>query len=239
VEGNEKTIAIVYLHQAEDRENKCMLTSERLILVYRGKPFSFDRKYIRDLYFSQRRLLLPLVTGGIGAPLSLLAIFMNLYNPWPLMFIFFLGMALFYLGLQQHPVLTVKDTVKEHDFFLKEKTTNLKEFLSFARQVIFSGGNMMYLALPLQQWQALASQKTISPEMIKEQNRLLLLNPQQYQRWKQHKNRQPDRWTVLQLDTVRLQKADIRYERNDGSNGLYAYLYGSFSKEDIVRQEYF
>lgn len=216
-----------------------MLTSERLVVVYRGKPFSFDRKHIRNLYFSQRRLLLPLVVGGISAPLSLLAIFMNLYNPWPLMFIFFLGLALFYLGLQQHPVLTVKDTVKEHDFFLKEKTTNLKEFLSFARQVIFSGGNMMYLALPLHQWQALAPQKVISPEVIQGHNRLRLLNPQQYQRWQQSKNRQPDSWIVLQLDTVRLQRADIRYERTGGSNELYAYLYGSFSKDDIVRQEYF
>ncbi len=238
MEGTEKTIAIVYLHRAEDQDNKCMLTSERLIVVYRGRPYSFERQHIRDLYFSWRRLLFPLVAGGISAPLSLLAIFMNLYNPWPLMFIFFLGLALFYLGLQQHPVLTIKDTVKEHDFFLREKTPNLKEFLSFARQVIFSGGNIMSLAVPLEHWQAVEHQAVFSPLDMNEKVRLRLMNTQQLRRWKQQKYRSAG-WVVLHLDTVKLQQADIRYEQSGGGDELYAYLYSSFRKEDIVRKEYF
>lgn len=238
MEGIEKTIAIVYLHQAEDQENKCMLTSERLIVVYRGKPFSFERQHIRDLYFSWRRLLLPLVAGGISAPLSLLAIFMNLYNLWPLMFIFFLGLALFYLGLQQHPVLTIKDTVKEHDFFLREKTPNLKEFLSFARQVIFSGGNIMSLAIPLERWRALENQTAISPSEINGKVRLRLMNTQQLRRWKQQKRHQAG-WAVLHLDTVSMPQTDIRYEKSGGSDELFAYLYSNFRKQDIVRREYF
>lgn len=215
-----------------------MLTSERLIVVYKGKPYSFERQHIRDLYFSWRRLLLPLVAGGISAPLSLLAIFMNLYNLWPLMFIFFLGLALFYLGLQQHPVLTIKDTVKEHDFFLREKTPNLREFLSFARQVIFSGGNIMSLAVPLARWQAVAHQAVVKPSDIHGKARLRLMNTQQFRRWQQQKHRSAG-WVVLHLDTVKLRQADIRYEQSGDGDALYAYLYSGFSKEDIVRKEYF
>lgn len=229
----EQTIAIVYLHQAEDQDNKCMLTSERLMVVYKGKMHSFDRSHIKDLYFSRRRLLLPLVIGGISAPLSLLAIFMNLYSLWPLMFVFFLGLALFYLGLQMHPALTIQDTVKEHDFFLQEKSANLKEFLSFARQLIFRGESQMYLVLPLEEWQAMEQKPTIRPRELQEKGFLRLLNPKQLERWKQQKHRQLSAWVILHIDPLKV-KSDIRYERVEGTDELFANLYGTLSREEVL-----
>lgn len=233
----EETIAIVYLHLAEDQDNKCMLTSERLMVVYKGKLDSYDRTHIRDLYFNKRRLLLPLVSGGIAAPLSLLAIFLNLYNPWPLMFVFFLGLALFYLGLQQHPVLTIKDTVKEHDYFLQEVTPNLKAFLSFARQVIFRGESLLFLALPLDQWQEIQGAEVIQPFELKQQGFIRLMNQQQLKRWKLQKKEAPGGWAVLHIDPTRVQ-ADIRYEAAPGTRELFAHLYGSLRKENVLRQEF-
>ena len=232
----EQTIAIVYLQHAEDKDNKCMLTSERLMVVYKGKFHSFDRAHLKDLYFSRRRLLLPLIAGGVSAPLSLLAIFMNLYNPWPLMFVFFLGLALFYLGLQQHPVLTVKDTVKEHDFFLEELTANLKAFLSFARQAVFHGESLLYLVLPLEEWQKMKREAVIDPPQLKEQGFLRLLNPSQLQRWKAQKHRPSSGWIVLHVDPLKVQ-ADIRFEKSDGNDELIANLYGKLSREAILHHE--
>lgn len=233
---HEQTIAIVYLHRAEDQDNKCMLTSERLIVVYRGKVNSFERQHIKKIFFNQRRLLLPLIIGGIAAPLSLLAIFMNLYNLWPLMFVFFLGLALFYLGLQLHPVLTIQDTVKEHDFFLQEKSANLQEFLTFARQLIFRGESQMYLVLPLEEWQTLKRETVIRPNALQEHGFLRLLNRQQLVRWKQQRHRQLSAWVILHIDPLKV-SADIRYERAEGTDELFAHLYGTLSWEEILHYE--
>lgn len=234
----EETIAIAYLQQAEDKENKCMLTSERLMVVYRGNLNSFDRHHIKALGFHTRRLLLPLVSGGIMAPLSLLAIFLNLYNPWPLMFILFLGMALFYLGWQQHPVLTVTDTVKEHDFFLKEISPNLKAFVSFASQLIFQGSSLIFYPILLEEWEAVKNQEEFRPQMLEEKAFLRLMNPQQLARWQRQKRDEVTAYAILHIDPLKV-KANIRYESMErGSSELYAHLYGSINREAIVKTEF-
>ncbi|WPP47943.1 DUF952 domain-containing protein [Catalinimonas niigatensis] len=234
----EETIAIAYLQQAEDKENKCTLTSERLMVVYRGNINSFDRHHIKALDFNKRRLLLPLVSGGIMAPLSLLTIFLNLYNPWPLMFILFLGMALFYLGWQQHPVLTVTDSVKEHDFFLKEISPNLSAFVSFARQLIFQGSSLMFYPLPLEEWEAIENQEECRPQELEEKAFLRLMNPQQLARWRQQKRDEVAAYVILHIDPLKV-KANILYETTErGSQELYAHLYGSINREAIVKTEF-
>lgn len=232
----EESIAIAYLQQAEDQENKCMLTSQRLMVVYRGNLSSFERHHIKNLSFNERRLLLPLVIGGIMAPLSLLAIFLNLYNPWPLMFILFLGLALFYLGWQQHPVFTVTDSVKDHDFFLKNISPNLSAFVTFARQLIFQGESLLFYTLPLEEWQAAVGQEEISPEMLREKDFLLLMSRQQLARWRQQK-RSIAAYIILHIDPLKI-KANIRYETTErGSPELYAHIYGGIDREAIVKTE--
>lgn len=233
----EESIAIAYLQQAEDQENKCMLTSQRLMVVYRGKLSSFERHHIRALDFGMRRFLLPLVSGGIMAPFSLLSIFLNLYNPWPLMFTLFLGMALFYLGLQQHPVLTVTDTVKEHDFFLKEVTPNLKAFVTFARQLIFQGSSLMFYPILWEEWQSLQNQEELRPKIIEKKTFLRLLNQQQLARWQRQKHRNTNTYAILHIDPLKV-RATIRYETNGrGSPELYAHVYGGIARDAIVKAD--
>ncbi|MFP4090307.1 MAG: DUF952 domain-containing protein [Cyclobacteriaceae bacterium] len=229
--AKEETIALAYLRRAGDQKNKCMLTSERLMLVYKGHFYSFDRPHIKAIYFSRRRLLLPLVSGGIIAPLSLLAIFLNLYNLLPLLFIFFIGLLLFYLGVQQHPVLTVKDSVKEHDFFLEEITPNLKAFVSFARQVIFSGHSLLYLPIRAEEWEKKADHDEILTYELQQQGYIRLLNEQQIARWdKPVDDNSP--WLILHIDLLRAGDS-IRYE-DEGSGELYAHLYQPLNRRAVV-----
>ncbi|WKN33265.1 DUF952 domain-containing protein [Porifericola rhodea] len=235
----EENIAIAYLHEAEDKENKCILTSQRLVVVYKGKVFSFDKEHIKALSFGQRRIMLPLVSGGIMAPLSLLAIFLNLYNPWPLMFVFFLGSALLYLGWQQHPVLVVRDSVKDHDFFLNDISPNLKAFLSFARQYVFQGGNELYLVLPLQEWEQTEQQDNIATQDLYDKGYVRLLSPAQLARWKKQKHHRQHNFSVLHINPLQV-KAEIRYEPGErGAPELYAHVYGSINREAIIKTELF
>lgn len=234
----EKNIAIAYLQQDEDSENKCVLTSQRLVVIHRGKVSSFERHHIKDLEFGKRRIMLPLVSGGIMAPLSLLAIFLNLYNPWPLMFVFFLGLALLYLGWQQHPVLTVKDSVKEHDFFLQEVTPNLQAFVSFARQVIFRGESFLYYVLPLDEWERIEKKEVAVESLsLKENNFIRLMNKQQLSRWRRQKLVALEAYVILHIDPLKV-SGNIRYETTErGSPELYAHLYGPIDREAIVKTE--
>jgi len=229
----EQTIAIVYLHQADDQDNKCMLTSQRVMVVYRGKLHSFERQHIKSIASTQRRLLLPLITGGIIAPLSLLAIFMNLYNPWPLMLAFFLGSALFYIGLQRHPVLTITDTVKDHDFFLTELTSNLKEFIAFAQQVVFGGGSHLYLPLSVADWARYESEAYIKP--LPNQD-FKLFNRSQIVKWKQQRKLDSS-WVVLQVDLLEV-KSTVRYQAPKGKGELFAFVSDKIEQEAITGKEF-
>ncbi len=233
----EETIAIAYLREAEDRDNKCMLTSERLKVVYRGKLHGFERHHIKELGFNHRRLLLPLVSGGITAPFSLLAIFLNLYNPWPLMFMLFLGMALFYLGWQQHPVLTVTDTVKAHDFFLEEISPNLNAFVSFAQQLIFQGSSLLFYALRLDKWEEVKHQEKLNLDMLTEKNYFRLMNNQQLARWRVQQRGSVGVYVLLHIDPLKI-TASIRYETTErGAPQLYAHVYGGIDQAAVVKAE--
>lgn len=234
----EENIAIAYLQQDEDRDNKCTLTSQRLVVIHRGTVNSFERHHIKSLDFSKRRIMLPLVSGGIMAPLSLIAIFLNLYNPWPLMFVFFLGLALFYLGWQQHPVLTVRDSVKEHDFFLQEVTPNLYAFVSFARQVIFQGSSLMFYPVLLEEWEKVKNKEVFAPEALKKKNFLRLMNSKQLVRWRQQKRNKVAAYAILHIDPLKV-KASIRYETTErGAPELYAHVYGAIEWDAIVNTEF-
>jgi hypothetical protein len=229
----EETIAIAYLYRADDQDNKCMLTTKRLVVVYEGKVFSLEREHIRSVDFEQRRLLLPLVSGGIIAPFSLLAIFLNLYNLWYLMLLFFLGLLLFYLGLQQQPTLSIRDSVKSHDFFLREITPNLRAFVNFSRQLLFGRQSLLYLPLKSTEWQVLKHRDKIAPASLEREGSFRLLNQEQLEQWKRREKGGTAAWVILHIQPLEA-ATEFYYRQSEDSPELYAYAQQAISARAII-----
>lgn len=128
--------AFCYLYKVNDEKNKSLLTDHNLIIIHKGKSKNFKLADIKDLGFHSRKIMLPLLSGGIFAPLSIIAIFKSLYDPWWLLFILFISLFLFYYGWLGQKVLTVTENVHHQDFALPLISPNIKAFAGFVNKTL-------------------------------------------------------------------------------------------------------
>lgn len=148
------TIATCYLHKAGNEQHKIWLSRGHLHIRYHGRHQVFELQGIGSLAFHQRKLMLPLVAGGITATLSLVAIFKTYANPWLMLSLLVAGLLAAYLGYQGSQVLTIHENKNHQDFFLKDITPNLRAFVNYANT--FTGHQepgILYLPLSLQEWE--------------------------------------------------------------------------------------
>lgn len=240
----EETLAFCYLQQADDEKNKCLFTSERFIVIYRGKVSRFTLEEIKEITFNQRRWLLPLIAGGIAGSFTLLAIFLNLYNPMPLFILFLVSFFAFYYGWQQHPVLTVTDKVKEHDFPLKYISSNLKAFIHFVNHHLQHKHEMIYHVTRAEDWEQARKDKIYKPASLEIAKFIHAATHEQLPRLIQSGIFTPEHhWILLTIDPLKVQ-TEIRYEPGGDVPGLksrphelFPHIYGSLNLDAIVKAE--
>jgi len=145
--NDEAVIATSFIGKDGDEKNQCFLSKESLFVQYRGRIERFSLDNIVDIQFKHKLILFPLITGGIIAPLCLLAILNDLGNPWALLSGMVAGLLMTYYGYEGTPSLSVTSKVKEYDFFIRKPTPNLKAFIKYVRQIYMFGPDGYYFYL--------------------------------------------------------------------------------------------
>ncbi|MEQ9443749.1 MAG: DUF952 domain-containing protein [Cyclobacteriaceae bacterium] len=164
----EAPIAICYLLQADDERNRCWLTNQHFYVQAKGKTRRFDLERIQRLAIEQRRWWFPVVAGGILAPLSLLAILLNLYNPWWLISLLVGSMLLWYWGASQHMVLAIHQPHHRQDIPLLNVTGNLREFVQFTNRFLRQGLPQLYVRAEPAAWQEAQHHRVYRPTALRE-----------------------------------------------------------------------
>ena len=160
-------IAIVFLHSRNDSRNRAILTSEDLIIIRKAKSHIFALDNIRLLAFHKRKLLLPLIMGGILVPLGLVAMFGDYFNPYLVVLLILSGIYLFYEGFNERWTLTVHGLSSDVNFSLFFVSDNLRAFVDFVNgQLPSASGTVrkqgyIYLLLPLELWTGSAGSDNI------------------------------------------------------------------------------
>lgn len=142
------------MHETGDEQNKLLLSAEHLQFRYQGRLRAYSTEYLRRLSFNHRKLMLPLVLGGIAASLSVVAIFKTHYNPWLMLSLMLAGCLAAYRGYQGSWVLTVEEDKTHTDYYLSSVTPNLQAFVDYANT--FTGRRqpkgVLYLPLSPNEW---------------------------------------------------------------------------------------
>ncbi len=167
--STEIPIATCYLYQTDDERNRCWLTSQHLYVRSRGKTKRFDLERIQQLSVEYRRWWFPVVAGGILAPLSLLAILLNLYNPWWLISLLVGSMLLWYWGATQHAVLAIHQPHHRQDIPLLAVTPNLRAFLQFTNRFLRQGLQKLYVSADPAAWQEAQRSGVYRPAALRQQ----------------------------------------------------------------------
>jgi uncharacterized protein (DUF952 family) len=244
--------AICYLHEVNDEQNKCLLTEKHLIVVRQGKSYDFPLINIQKIAFDHRRILLPLVAGGIAAPFSLVAIFTRVGDPWLLLPLFFMGLFAIYWGWLGYPALVVQDNIREHDFQLKYISQNLQAFTEFANNLIRKKKNMgdtpfIYHIADLQFWnQAHQTEQAYMPESLEKEGFIHASTAQQLAFVRQASLFATDKaWVVLTIDPLKV-NAEIKYEpgralpgvyEEKTQNALFPHIYGPLNLDAVIQAD--
>lgn len=218
-------IAVYYLREEGDDQNRLWLTKEHLYVITKGKLRRFDLERIKQLSVEERRWWFPVVAGGILAPLSLLAILLNLYNPWWLISLLVGSLLLWYWGATQHEVLAIHQHHHRQDVPLPIVSQNLREFIRFANRYLRQGTLPFYIEAEPNAWQVVQEREDYRPEELQQRG---FITAHTEESWKNLSKRE-GQW--LAVDPLKI-AAPVRYVSN--GKQLVPRIYGAIPREAIT-----
>ena len=141
-------IAFVYLLADGDRDNMVYVSHQHLLVIRKGKRHTFRLDHLRSISTATKKLLLPLLLGGIITPFAFVSFFVNLFLPWVHLIMILGGMALFYVGMMGMQELTITSrSGEEHNFSLSRVSKNLVAFNDFVNHSFLNPTNSPFVKL--------------------------------------------------------------------------------------------
>lgn len=218
-----KPIAKCYLYNEGDEKNRSLLFEESLIFYIKNSKKEFPVKQILEIEFKIKRLLAPLIIGGVVAPLSLVALYQYLFNPWLLMILFFSGVLLFYYGWSGMPSVSVSTTYGEYNILVHTVSDNLKTYIKFVNDNLplkNKEGFLLYLPISINVYNNLKENREIFSDHKKIK---LLTKDQLYEMSEKERIKFP---YIAIIDLRELDK-EIKYEKTGMEKDLHPYMSGS------------
>ena len=129
-------LAKCFLSQSGDRQNMLILYCDKLIIIFKGKSMEFPLSTIKSLTIGRKKLIIPLVAGGIGTCLSWLALSLGWYHYQTNLFIVMLFFGWMYYGFLGKDGLELMEGKERHVFLIKANHFVLNSFLKFVKERI-------------------------------------------------------------------------------------------------------
>jgi len=141
----EKAKAVVYLLSDGDNKNKILISDEELLVIHKNQKHLFPLNNVKKLETQNKKLLFPLIAGGIITPFAFLSYFVNLFLPWIHLISIMLGSLLFYIGWNGTSTLTIiSKNGEELNFYLPSISRNLLAFIDYANMFLRDDQNTAY-----------------------------------------------------------------------------------------------
>ncbi|MCC5929634.1 MAG: hypothetical protein JJU28_10345 [Cyclobacteriaceae bacterium] len=141
-------LAKVYLREEGNQKYLSTFSNLNLNLFYGRKQFKYENLHLKKLETDHRKLLLPLIFGGISVPFVISAIFLSVGGPYITIPLLFIGIYLFYHGWQGSGVLIIYENNRHDVFFLPFISENIKAYIAYVNHYIQQPNSAYYLYFP-------------------------------------------------------------------------------------------
>lgn len=243
LDANGTPVAVCYLGKANDNTNQCLLTDRALIINRKGKASRYPLNEIVRLSINSRKMMLPLITGGIFVPLSIIAIAKNIFAPWGILSWLMLNLFLFYFGWLGYNVLTIQLGGTSQDFPIKVKGANLKAFIQFTNEYIHhppekeAHVSPLYHILTTEAWALARKAQIYMPDPLAQEGFIHLSNKKQVPVVLERHFKNKADLAMLHIDPLKLTSA-LKYEPVYEQEDLYPHLYGPLNLDAVIKVEY-
>ena len=217
-----KIKAICYLYKQGDERNKCILTKTKLIITNKGIEKAYSLNDLNNAEFHEKKLLLPIIAGGIVASLGLAANLSGNYNPWLTMSVSIAGIYLFYYGWSGTWTLSLATSLGNKDYYLKGVSLNLKAFINYLNYLLLETAGLdeytrFYYLCKSMDWQQV-SLNQLSLNQQKTETKLLT-----YDQMLMMKSKLTEDEILLIIDPDKLD-GEIRFQIDKESGHLFPYI---------------
>jgi len=225
--------AFCYLYKQGDERNKCTLTETVLIVTNKGIEDTYLLKNLNHAEFHEKKLLLPLIAGGIIASLGLTAYLSGYFNPWLTMSVSIAGIYLFYFGWSGTWTLSLDTSLGNKDYYLKGVSLNLKAFVSYLNYLLleepegFNEYTKFYYLCKSVEWQQVSSHQ-LSLNQQKVEIKLLT-----YDQMLMMQAKLTEEEILLMIDPDKL-NSEIRFQIDKASGYLFPFINGEIPFEAIT-----
>lgn len=136
-------MARVFLNRDDDHRNCIYLTDEVLIVRIKNRNNEYALEHIQRLNWEQKKLIVPIVVGGLMSSFSTIAYMNDFLHPLLLLSLFIGGIFLTYFGLEGLNALTVI-LVKSQEHYFVKKTEHVMEFVRFFNSFLRNKSSFSY-----------------------------------------------------------------------------------------------
>lgn len=127
----ESIILSSFLKNKGDNQNRIILTNDKLVIIYKRKIQEFYKSNILRLSIDKKKLIIPLLIGGIGTSLSMIAMSMGWYDRQINLFIIIIFFGIMYYGFVGKNALEVLEKGKLNIYLLNNNYESVKQFIQF------------------------------------------------------------------------------------------------------------
>ncbi len=228
----EPPVAICFLGNVNDKSNQCLLSENFLTIVRQGKIAAFQLDELQKLTFTQRKYMLPLIIGGVFAPLSVIAISENLFNPWGILIWLMFNLMLVYIGWLGFKALTLNFKDFHRDFPIKSYSSNLREFVAFTNEYIVKRSirstdtmEPVYHIIDASRWEAAKEESFFRADSLAKEGFIHLCRKNQIQVVLNRHYPNQSGLLLLEINPLKLTH-ELKYEMVYENEALYPHLYG-------------
>jgi len=132
VKVEENIITECYLESG----HRLKLTNRRVYVKHKNYNKYWDLKSLISIDITFKRLMLPLVIGGISAPLSFVALVSRFLPLWTGLAILFIGILLMVYGYRGSYQLLMQMSGSSFSIFLDDKTQPVIRFINEVNKII-------------------------------------------------------------------------------------------------------
>ncbi|MEQ6118215.1 DUF952 domain-containing protein [Reichenbachiella sp. MALMAid0571] len=233
---------ILFLCLLNSKNDQLILTHDKLIVIFKGKSQVFYRSNILKLILTRKKLIVPLVIGGIGASMSVIAMSMGWYYRQLNLIIIFLFLGILYYGITGKDALELFEKGHSTIFLLNKTLPSIQKFLSVFNSsqahLQYTSQNFIYHLADPKEWESQLTEEHFTPVNFENEGFVHASNATQvretYQKYYSHKDA-----IVLLTIVPEFLSAQLKHEYNSDRKESFPHIYGSINKTAIVRLQYY
>ena len=233
---------ILFLCLLDNKNDQLILTHDKLIVIFNGKSQVFYRSSILKLILTKKKLIIPLLIGGIGASMSIIAMSMGWYYRQLNLMIIFLFLGILYYGITGKDALELFEKGHSTIFLLNKTLPSIQKFLSVFNSsqahLQYTSQNFIYHLADTKEWEGQLTSDYFTPGNFENEGFVHASNATQvketYQKYYSNKDA-----IVLLTIIPEFLSGQLKYEFNSARNKAFPHIYAPINKTAIVRLQYY